>query len=160
MLPTIGRHGMTFEVGAVSWGCVDGALFQQSLSLLGHLFDYVEAHNRAVEAGVFAAWQPRSLPVYDAARTVNYPRYDDGTIAATPHPAIQGQDFTVVRAGEPVFLTNGGQGRRFRAGGGREPGLLPLLHQRGRVLREGRRLHGRPPLGAGGAHAGERGRRG
>lgn len=116
MLPTIGRHGMTFEVGAVSWGCVDGALFQQSLSLLGHLFDYVEAHNRAVEAGVSAAWQPRSLPVYDAARTVNYPRYDDGTIAATPHPAIQGQDFTVVRAGEPVFLTMEGEAVGFVPG--------------------------------------------
>ena len=105
MLPTIGRHGMTFEVGGVPWGCVDGALFQQSLTLLMHLLDYVHAHNLAIAAADPQAWTKTHLPVYDAVRSVDYPRYDDGTLAATVHPKIQGRDFVPLIPGDPVFLT-------------------------------------------------------
>lgn len=118
MLPTIGRHGMTFEVGAVAWGCIDGALFQQSLTLLMHALDYVHAHNLAVHAGESKAWQRTLLPVYEAVRTVDYPRYDENVsrcpgaqalIAATIHPSIRGKDFVPIRQGDPVFLTMEGE---------------------------------------------------
>lgn len=105
MLPTIGRHGMTFEVGPVPWGCIDAELFQQSLTLLMHLLDYVHAHNLAVAEADAARWRKTVLPVYDAVRTVDYPRYEDGTLSAAVHPAIQGKDFTPVRKGDPIFLT-------------------------------------------------------
>ena len=34
MLPTIGRSGMTFEVGALPWGCIEPVLFQRTHTLL------------------------------------------------------------------------------------------------------------------------------
>jgi succinylglutamate desuccinylase len=106
MLPTVGRHGMTFEVGAVPWGCVDGALYEQSLRLLALTLDYVHAHNLAIAAGSPSAWRRAAVPVYEAVRTVDYPRYaDDNTISAMVHPSIQGRDFTTLKPGEPAFLT-------------------------------------------------------
>lgn len=110
MLPTVARHGMTFEVGAVPWGCIDGALYDQSLDLLMRTLDYVHAHNLAIEAGVSSAWLKATVPVYEAVRTVDYPRYDDGTLSAMVHPSIQGRDFAIsLRKGDPVFLTMGGE---------------------------------------------------
>ncbi|MBO8631162.1 hypothetical protein INO08_15765, partial [Staphylococcus aureus] len=84
------------------------------LTLLMHALDSVEAHNRAVLAGDSSAWDKRSIPVYDAVRTVDYPRYDENVsscpgvqalISATIHPAIRGKDFVPLRRGDPVFLT-------------------------------------------------------
>ena len=45
------------------------------------------------------------LPVYNAVRTVDYPRYEDGTLSAAVHPACK--DFVPVRKGDPIFLTMG-----------------------------------------------------
>lgn len=104
MLPTVGRHGMTFEVGAVAWGVVDGASYKQSLELLMRALDYVHAHNLAVQAGAPSAWRRTQLPVFEAVRTVDYPRYEDGGISAIVHPSIQHHDFTPIKKGEPVFL--------------------------------------------------------
>ena len=109
MLPTVARHGMTFEVGAAAWGCIDGALFQQSLKLIMLALDYVHGHNLAISAGDASAWAKASVPVYEAVRTVDYPRYEDGTISAMCHPAIQGNDFCEVRRGDPIFLSMGGE---------------------------------------------------
>ena len=47
---------MTFEVGSAPWGCIDGALYQQSLQLLMRLLDYVDMHNAAVKSGISASW--------------------------------------------------------------------------------------------------------
>ena len=72
--------------------------------------DYVHAHNLAIEAGVSSAWLKATVPVYEAVRTVDYPRYDDGTLSAMVHPSIQGRDFAIsLRKGDPVFLTMGGE---------------------------------------------------
>ena len=51
MLPSVARSGMTFEVGPVAWGVIDGALYAQSLRLVKAALDYVHAHNLALEAG-------------------------------------------------------------------------------------------------------------
>ena len=77
MLPTVARHGMTFEVGAVAWGVIDGASYRQSLALLHRALDYVHAHNLAIAANVSSAWLHTKLPVFEAVRTVDYPRHSD-----------------------------------------------------------------------------------
>ena len=48
---SVARSGMTFEVGPVAWGVIDGALYAQSLRLVKAALDYVHAHNLALEAG-------------------------------------------------------------------------------------------------------------
>ena len=58
LLPSVARHGMTFEVGPAPWGCVVGALYEQSLKLIGHALDYLHAHNAALESGDGAGQHP------------------------------------------------------------------------------------------------------
>ena len=74
MLPSVARSGMTFEVGPVAWGVIDGALYAQSLGWLAAL-DYVHAHNLALEAG--GPDETRAVGVFRNVATVDYPR--DGT---------------------------------------------------------------------------------
>ena len=58
LLPSVAKHGMTFEVGPAPWGCVVGALYEQSLNLIGHALDYLHAHNAALESADGAGWLP------------------------------------------------------------------------------------------------------
>jgi len=48
LLPSIGRSGMTFEVGACPCGCIIGAWYQKSVEMIVAALDYVHAHNQAV----------------------------------------------------------------------------------------------------------------
>ena len=48
MLPSVGKSGMTFEVGPQPWGCADARAYAQSLDLLEAALDYVELHNASV----------------------------------------------------------------------------------------------------------------
>ena len=109
MLPTVARHGMTFEVGAAPWGVIDGASYVQSLGLIMRALDYVHAHNLAIAAGASGAWKRTTVPVYEALRSVDYPRYEDGTLSAMIHPSLQGHDFSELHKGDPAFLTMSGQ---------------------------------------------------
>ena len=61
LLPSVAKHGMTFEVGPAPWGCVVGALYEQSLKLIGHALDYLHAHNAALESADGAGWRTLTL---------------------------------------------------------------------------------------------------
>ncbi len=104
MLPSVGRSGMTFEVGPVPWGCTDASQYAQSLRLVHAALDYVDAHNMAVSADSAANWTTTSVTVHSALRAVDYPRHADGSLAAMIHPKLQGRDFEPLRKGDPIFL--------------------------------------------------------
>lgn len=107
MLPSVGKHGMTFEVGAVAWGVVDGAVYQKTRRLVLAALEYVEAHNAALARE--GPWQPASVQVHSFVRAVDYPRDSDGELAAVIHPALQGKDFTPLSRGDTAFLSVDGQ---------------------------------------------------
>lgn len=108
-----GRSGMTFEVGPCPWGCLEPALFERSKRLLLAMFDYVEAHNRAVGAGA-AAWEPFTIPVYRSIGVnIEFPRGEDGDLAGMIHPELQGRDFLDLKEGAKLFRTFSGEDRLF-----------------------------------------------
>jgi hypothetical protein len=45
MLPSVAKHGMTVEVGPVSWGCIDAKLFAQTRRLIMHALDFLQRYN-------------------------------------------------------------------------------------------------------------------
>ena len=100
MLPSVGRHGMTFEVGPVSWGVVDGELYATSLRLILASLDYLEAHNAAC-AGA-GGWEERTVPMFSFVRAVDYPRDEEGQLDGMAHPSLR--DFEPLRRGDPAFL--------------------------------------------------------
>ena len=48
LLPTLGKHGMTFEVGPCPTGCVIGESYARSLTLIGAALDYLHAYNLSI----------------------------------------------------------------------------------------------------------------
>jgi len=111
--PSVGRSGMTFEVGPCSWGCIVPDLFERSQRLLYALLDYVEAHNCALAAGS-AVQETVRLPVYRSIGVViDYPRTEDGELDGMVHEKLQGRDFELLRDGDALFRTFAGEERKF-----------------------------------------------
>jgi len=93
-------HGFAIEVGAVPQGVLRADLFLQTEALIYHLLDYVEKENRGDDLGLES-----TLDVYDHEILVDYPRNDDGDIVAMVHQERQDKDFTLIKQGDPLFLT-------------------------------------------------------
>ena len=86
MLPSVGKHGMTFEVGPCPWGCVVGELYAQSLALIGHALDYLHAHNSALAAGGGARWLDSEMEAFVNTGKRGFPRDADGELARRIQP--------------------------------------------------------------------------
>mmetsp|Transcript_35678 Transcript_35678/g.85879 ORF Transcript_35678/g.85879 Transcript_35678/m.85879 type:complete len:325 (-) Transcript_35678:187-1161(-) len=114
LLPTVGRSGMTFEVGPVAWGCMNAELFMQSKRLLEASMWYIEQHNQGL-AGLGPTYNRFTLPAFRGAGSVGYPRNKKGDIAGIHHPHVQGKDLEVELTGDsPVFVMFDGKERQLR----------------------------------------------
>ena len=114
MLPSVGKHGMTFEVGPCPWGCVVGELYAQSLALIGHALDYLHAHNAALAAGDGGSqWQDGEMEAFVNTGKRGFPRDADGELAGMIHPELQGRDFLPLQTGDPIFLSHALEVERF-----------------------------------------------
>ena len=115
MLPSVGKHGMTFEVGPCPWGCVVGELYAQSLALIGHALDYLHAHNCALAAGAGVQLLDGEMEAFVNTGKRGFPRDADGELAGMIHPELQGRDFLPLKPGDPIFLSHALEVERFSA---------------------------------------------
>lgn len=112
LCPSIGRSGLTFEVGPCPWGCLEPELFQQSRRLVMALLDYVEKHNSLVASGS-PTRQEVSMKVFRSIGvSIDYPRAGEDPVGHV-HPALQGQDFRELQEGDPIFMTFDGEEMTF-----------------------------------------------
>lgn len=124
--PSIGRSGMTFEVGPCPWGCVIPDSFQRSRQLVCALLDYVEEHNKIIAGGKFKR-EEAVLPVYRSIGiAIDYPRNKDGDLEGMVHPDLQFQDFKELKDGDGLFLTFDGEPKEFK----REDYKVPPEHEK------------------------------
>ena len=93
-------HGFAIEVGGVPQGVLRADLFLQTEALIYHLLDYVEKENSGDDLGVDS-----TLEIYDHEVLVDYPRNEEGDIVAMVHQERQDKDFTLIKKGDPLFLT-------------------------------------------------------
>lgn len=93
-------HGFAIEVGAVPQGVLRADLFLQTEALIYHLLDYIEKENSGEDLGLDS-----TLAIYDHDILVDYPRDEDGDIIAMVHQERQDKDFTLIKQGDPLFLT-------------------------------------------------------
>mmetsp|Transcript_54221 Transcript_54221/g.129206 ORF Transcript_54221/g.129206 Transcript_54221/m.129206 type:complete len:329 (-) Transcript_54221:325-1311(-) len=112
--PTIGRSGMTFEVGPCPWGCLIPDLFLQSRKLILAMLDRVEAHNAAVASGGMKE-ETVIMPVYHSIGvSIDYPRNSDGDLTAMVHADLQGSDFKEMKDGDGLFQFFDGEEKLFK----------------------------------------------
>jgi len=125
LCPSVGRSGMTFEVGACPWGCVVPDLYQRSMRLLLATLDYVEAHNGLVGGGALKR-KEAVMPVYRSIGVaVDFPRDKDGEIVGMVHPDFQGKDFEELREGHDILVGFDGSVQKFK----REDHKVPEKHE-------------------------------
>ena len=97
---SIAPNGFSLEVGAVPQGVLRADLFLKTEALVYHLLDYVEKENSDEVLEL-----PNEVEVYEHECLVDYPRDEDGDIRAMVHQERQDRDFTLIKQGDPLFLT-------------------------------------------------------
>lgn len=106
LLPSVGRSGMTFEVGPAPCGCVCAELYNKSKMLVDAALKYMAAHNRArkhaADGESVMARKRVTLPCHQLIKPVPFPRAN-GDLAGMIHPAVDGRDFEPLKGGDPIF---------------------------------------------------------
>ena len=97
---SIAPHGFAIEVGAVPQGVLRADLFLKTEALIYHLLDYVEKENLGEDLDL-----GDEVEIYDHEALVDYPRNKEGDIVGMVHQDRQDKDFTLIYAGDPLFLT-------------------------------------------------------
>ena len=128
-LPSLGRSGMTFEVGPCPTGCLVGTLYQATQELVRVALEFIQRHNQIILAAAattttVAPPQPKGTTLvttpstttttphdivatraYERVCMINYPRTaTTGELKAMVHPDVQGHDFSPLLSGTPLFL--------------------------------------------------------
>lgn len=106
LLPSVGRSGMTFEVGPVATGCLHAGLYSQSKRLVEEALKYMSAHNVARKRdaeGNKTERRPVTLQCVEIICPVPFPRDGTKELTGMIHPAVDGKDFYPLKASDPVF---------------------------------------------------------
>uniref|UniRef100_A0A7S1RVB5 Aspartoacylase n=1 Tax=Alexandrium catenella TaxID=2925 RepID=A0A7S1RVB5_ALECA len=126
LCPSVGRSGMTFEVGACPWGCLVPDLFMRSQKLVLAALDYVESHNKRIASGGSIGPEV-SMPVFKAIGvSIDYPRNEEGELLGMVHQDLQGGDFKELSDGVPLFQRFDGEVVAFS----REEHKVPEQHKK------------------------------
>lgn len=143
LLPSIGRSGMTLEVGPAPCGCLLAALYHTTRNLVLRALDFVQLHNEKLARALCVLPPPAPStspprPLHDVAPaakharisdtghhvtvtatvfcrvcSVDYPRAADGSLRAMVHPQLQGNDFVELEEGAPLFIGLDGSTARW-----------------------------------------------
>ncbi|CAK0886410.1 unnamed protein product [Prorocentrum cordatum] len=100
-LPMVAKADVTFEVGPVAHGTLRAEATARARSLVLDTLGWLDRLNRGLLRPEEAA--AKALVVYVQGRSVDYPRFEDGSISACIAPSLQDRDFELLRPGDPVF---------------------------------------------------------
>ena len=121
---TLGRSGMTFEVGPSPWGCVNTKLMLLTKKLVEMTLDFIEQHNLSLtkknDANDENIASTEKLLMYKRVGQYDYPRDNEtnnklynnkARINMYVHPDIQDQDFKIklIHGETKIFLDCNGK---------------------------------------------------
>lgn len=120
LLPTVGRSGMTVEIGPIAHSTAEAAWFQKTKSHMLSALDFIEAHNKGIAQQPEGAKRARPtdkkvISVFQLVGNVDYPRDEVGELSGLIHPQLQGGDFRELAHGDPTFLMHDGSVQTFDA---------------------------------------------
>jgi len=114
MLPSIGRAGLTLEIGAIPHSTCHAGLYQQTKAVVHAILDYISLHNDYIIGGATVPQIERrtlSLRAFRGVGSLAYPRDPvSGTITAFVHPRLQGcpelASSTGADSGDTILVAN------------------------------------------------------
>ncbi|MEM1170483.1 MAG: aspartoacylase [Cyanobacteria bacterium P01_H01_bin.35] len=101
---SICERGFGIEVGPIAQGVIQADLFQKTEKLVQTSLDFIEDFNEGK-----LHYINEDIVVYQHLKVVDYPKTEEGEIAAMIHPELQGRDYQKLSPGEPMFLTFDGK---------------------------------------------------
>jgi len=96
--------GFALEVGPIPQGVLRADIFAMMERALHHILDFFEKLN----AGELEK-KRGEIEVYDSVTLLDFPRDEEGQIAAMVHPELQDRDYTLLQKGDPLFITFEGE---------------------------------------------------
>jgi aspartoacylase len=103
-LRSLSDLGFALEVGPVAQSILNAELFQQTEQLIYTSLDFFENYNLGQNL-----LKNNTVTVYRSIGMIDYPRGEDGEIAAMIHPQLQFRDYEPLYPGDPMFMTFSGE---------------------------------------------------
>lgn len=103
-LNSLAARGFAIEVGGVPNGVLLANWVMKTSELVNACLDFCEFWNEGRLPDF-----PDSVPLFIFQRHIDYPRDEDGLPKMMIHPELQGRDFQLLQAGEPVFMDFSGK---------------------------------------------------
>uniref|UniRef100_A0A2K5YME4 Aspartoacylase n=1 Tax=Mandrillus leucophaeus TaxID=9568 RepID=A0A2K5YME4_MANLE len=100
---SIAKYPVGIEVGPQPQGVLRADILDQMRKMIKHALDFIHHFNEGKE------FPPCAIEVYKIIEKVDYPRDENGEIAAVIHPNLQDQDWKPLHPGDPMFLTLDGK---------------------------------------------------
>ncbi len=101
---SISKDGFAIEVGAVPQGVLRADIFFKTEQLIYDILDFLDKHNKQEVEDM-----PDSLEIYDHIELLDFPRDENEDIIAMVHPTLQDNDYTLIKKGDPLFITLEGE---------------------------------------------------
>ncbi|XP_069835343.1 N-acyl-aromatic-L-amino acid amidohydrolase (carboxylate-forming) [Dendropsophus ebraccatus] len=98
-LPSVGKAGISFELGPQPQGVIRGDILQNMKKLVKSTLDFINQLNQAIEIPAF------QVDVFQRVGHVQFPLSPDGEISAVVHPSLQDKDYSILHPGDPAFLS-------------------------------------------------------
>ena len=118
LCPSVGRSGMTVEVGPIPHSTAEAEWFQITKKHVLRALDFIETHNAGLASRPSDGKRGRGevekeITVFQLVGHVDYPRDDDGELLGLIHPTRQGADFKPIKEGDAAFLMHDGSVQNF-----------------------------------------------
>jgi len=104
-LTSLGRlNGFLIEVGPIAQGLLNYQVYSETQKAVIHALDYLEIINSGKSLDL-----PTHMVGYQFTKKISLPENSEGEITAMVHPNMQGKDYQVIKPGDPLFITLGGE---------------------------------------------------
>lgn len=104
-LRSMGRFGgLVVEVGPIAQGLLNYQVYEDTKTAIMHALDYLEKKNTEQSLTL-----PSQMEGYQFIKKIPLPQNEDGELTAMIHPNLQGNDYQVIKPGDPIFITLAGE---------------------------------------------------
>ncbi|KAM4604065.1 N-acyl-aromatic-L-amino acid amidohydrolase (carboxylate-forming) B isoform 2-T3 [Polymixia lowei] len=101
---SLGKHGVSIEVGPQPHGVVRADIFNLMKEAVDQTLEWVQSFNSGT------TFEGGDVEVYTLEKSIDYPRNPEThEITAAIHPQLQDNDFSLLRPGDPIFMSFAGE---------------------------------------------------
>ena len=107
---TLAKQSVMVEVGAQAQGTLKAQVYQQTVEMTEHILAFIQKYNDDLDTSTdYTDSYPQPVDAFSFTKDTIYPLNAAGQRSAMIHPQLDGQDFKVLKKGQPCFVDFQGQ---------------------------------------------------